>query len=137
MREVAWNVFSTTCAWVLGIVLAVLFGAFLILIGYPSPFHSHAMSVFLIFGIPCVMGQVIAYSITLKGNEDSSWMAGKTTLALLLLGTTFFSRMVFTITYNLAFGILGWYAARKALSCKQCQMYSISSSSNTGWMELF
>lgn len=114
----AWNVFSTVVAWITGIVMAILFGVFLNLIGYLSPFHSHAMSVFLIFGTPCILGQVIAYSITLKGNEDESWIAGKTTLALLLLGTTFFSRMVFTITFNLAFGIIGWYAARKALSCK-------------------
>lgn len=115
-REMAWNVFASIVAWLLGIVLAVAFGAFLSVLGYRSPFHSHAMSVFLIFGIPCVLGQVVAFSITLKGNEDSSWIAGKTALAILLLSTTLFSRMVFTITYNLIFGILGWYAARKTFS---------------------
>lgn len=118
LAEMAWNVFATLVAWVLGIVLAIAFGAFLELLGYLSPFHSHAMSVFLLFGIPCVLGQVIGYSITLKGQEDDSWIAGKTTLALILICTTFFLRMVFAITYNLAFGILGWYAARKTLSCK-------------------
>ncbi|ODM91515.1 Endoplasmic reticulum metallopeptidase 1 [Orchesella cincta] len=114
--EVAWNVFSTVVAWVSGILIAVACGLLLNLIGYFSPFHSQAMSVFLIFGIPCVLGQIIAFSFMLKGNEDGAWIAGKTTLALLLLTTTLFSRMVFSITYNLIFGMLGWYAARKALS---------------------
>ncbi|CAL8109253.1 unnamed protein product [Orchesella dallaii] len=116
LPEVAWNIFSTVVAWVSGILLAVVCGLLLNLFGYFSPFHSHAMSVFLIFGIPCVLGQVLSFSFLLKGNEDSAWIAGKTTLALLLLTTTLFSRMVFSITYNLIFGMLGWYAARKAMS---------------------
>lgn len=100
----------------MGIAVAVVLGIVLNIAGFLSPFHSNPMFVFLMYGIPCVLGQVLAFSLMLRGKEDNTWIAGKATLAALLLTTTFFARMVFSVTYNLLFGMIGWTLARKTFT---------------------
>ena len=60
-----------------------------------------------------MVGQVLAFSYTLKGQDENAWIATKATLAICVLFGTFFSRVVFVLTLNLIFGIVGWYTARK------------------------
>lgn len=77
------------------------------------PYFSHPSFAFLLFGIPAIVAQVLVYSYILQGSEDYSWIAAKTTLSLIILGTTFFSRIAFIFAINVGFGIFGWFNARK------------------------
>lgn len=111
-KTLAWLIFSTLAAWTVGALCSVATGVGLTAAQMYSPFHSYPMSVLLLFGVPCLAGQVIVYSLALKGSEDYTWFAGKATLALGLIGATMFTRVVFSVTYNILFGLIGWYLAR-------------------------
>ena len=88
-------------------------GVLLNIAKYYAPFFSYPSLAIPLFGIPAIVAQVFVYSIVLSGQEDQSWIAGKTGLAFLLLAFSFTSRALFSVAINLGFGLFGWVTARK------------------------
>jgi hypothetical protein len=79
--QIVKNVGATFAAWGLGTVFAVFAALLLNLFQYPMPFYSHPSFVYALFGIPVIVGQVLAFSYLLKDVEDQTWMAIKTTVS--------------------------------------------------------
>jgi len=108
------NVGITILAWVSGFVATIAVAVLLNLFKYPMPFFSTPNLVYLLYGVPIVVCQVVVYTYFLKGIEDQTWMAAKTTLAIMMVLLTFFTRLAFVLSVNVGFGVLGWIVARRA-----------------------
>jgi hypothetical protein len=110
--RIAWFFGSTLLSWGGGIAAAVLVGALLNAFGYYSPFHSYPTLLLVIFGLPSILTQILVLSFVLRGNEESTFLAGKLTLALVTLIVTFITRAVFMLMIILLFGMLAWYLSK-------------------------
>lgn len=103
---------STILAWGVSIGVAALIALMLNGSGYPKPFYSYPSLALVLYGLPAMITQILVYSVCLKGSPKDTWLAGKLTIAIILLVVTFITRAAYIFVPPLLFGIVGWFAAR-------------------------
>ena len=99
---------TAVVVWALGVGVSVFVGAFFSWTGYCKPFYSYPFLASVLFGLPVLFTQALAYSVMWKGSPRKSWLAGKFTMAVVLMLGAYFTRAVYILCIHIFFAILAW-----------------------------
>lgn len=100
---------TAVVAWGLGIAVSAFVGGFFNWTGYCKPFYSYPFLAIVLFGLPVLFTQALVYSIFWKGSQRKSWLAGKFTMAIVLMIGAYITRTVYILCLHIFFAILAWF----------------------------